>query len=185
MAIVVLALAVPATARDDILVPSDPALTQGTMGQAMEFVRWLCDYTFTGEQRREFQDVCIEGWRKTVSNRQIHEHTVQFYDYWDRRRRQLTPFYTNFRRVRLRTANLPGWEKCAYPDCRWLVKLYRSLQEPGAPGNAVLAEADSPLTEAVVRRYADYLEFVLDFSVTGELTAAQRAMLKEYLVKDW
>jgi hypothetical protein len=175
----------PARGADEVLVPGNPPLTQRTMDQALDFLQWLFDYTFTDEQRRDYQDLAIEGWRMNASNRSNLEARIQFLNYWDKRHRELTPFYTNFWRFRLRAANIPVWEKSPEPGNRWLVKLYRSLQEPGGPGNAVLVDADPPLTEQVARRYADYLEFALDFSVTGELTAAQRRIHRDYLIRDW
>jgi hypothetical protein len=36
-----------------------------------------------------------------------------------------------------------------------------------------------------VDRYGDYVEVMLDLSVSGGLTAPQRQVLQEYLVKDW
>jgi len=36
-----------------------------------------------------------------------------------------------------------------------------------------------------VDRYADYLEWLLDFSASGGLTKQQRDVLRDYLVEDW
>jgi hypothetical protein len=77
------------------------------------------------------------------------------------------------------------WGKNRDAYSRWKLALYESSCKPGSDHNPVLVADKPQLTQLVVDRYRDYVEVMLDLSISGGLTAPQQQVLQDYLVKDW
>jgi hypothetical protein len=65
------------------------------------------------------------------------------------------------------------------------LKTFEATWKEGSARNPVLVDADAPLTQLLADRYRDYLEVMLDLSISGGFTPEQRKTLQEYLVKGW
>jgi hypothetical protein len=173
----------PGGPKNPILVEDDPPLAQGTVDECVLFMEWFLGGPLTDQQRQAYQKRCIKDWK--ACGRETKEARVRNAADWAKLIPVLKPFNGNFQRTRLKRELLAAWKKNESPGDGWAFDLYQAQYQPGGPRNEVLVEGEPPLTEEVVRRYGDYLEFVLDFSISGELTAAQRRILQDYLVADW
>jgi hypothetical protein len=173
----------PGGPKNPILVKDDPPLAQRTVDEYVLFMEWLLGCPLTDQQRRAYQERSITEWKSC--NRSAKEARVRNAAELAKVIPTLKPFDGNFQRTRLRDGQLAAWKENKNPGDGWAFELYQALYRPGGPNNALLVEGEPLLTEEVARRYGDYLEFVLDFSVSGELTAAQRRTLQGYLVRDW
>jgi hypothetical protein len=151
--------------------------------ESVLFVEWFLGCPLTDQQRRAYQKRCIKDWK--TCGRETKETRVRSAADWAKLIAVIKPFHGNFQRTRLKGGVLAAWKENMAPGDGWLFELYQALYRPGGPRNAVLLEGEPRLTEEVALDYGDYLEFVLDFSVSGELTAAQRRILQDYLVRDW
>jgi hypothetical protein len=81
--------------------------------------------------------------------------------------------------------NLESWARSKTETARWLVALHRAASKVGSSWNPVLVAGEPPLTQVVVDRYGDYLELMLDLSISGGFNGPQRLVLQDYLVKEW
>jgi hypothetical protein len=147
------------------------------------FVEVILDLRLTDDERSEYRHLVIEYW-KHGDPKDVHS--------WAENLRAVAPLptWTAYRRNEIRALNQPkflaAWAKGPAGSAgRWLVALHESASRPGSPHNPVLVKGEPPLTLEVVNRYADYLEMMVDLSISGGFTAAQRQVLQEYLVKGW
>src|SRR5205807_1503696 len=96
------------------------------------------------------------------------------------------PYQLNKLRLSVQPAMLASWSK---PDAsalnHWLAARHQEAFKPGSTRNPILVPGEPALTQQLVDRYGDYVEWVLDFSISGGLSAEQRKILRDYLVKDW
>ena len=81
------------------------------------------------------------------------------------------------------------WTPCARKSPRTTAGCWRPTRrgdhKPGGERNPVLANGDPALTRDAADQYCDMVEGVLDFSISGGLTDAQRQDVQDLLVKDW
>jgi hypothetical protein len=171
--------------RAQVLVPSSgpegPALTQELADLDSDIMELIFDLTFTDEQRRECQRRLVEEWKGRTNKQEWVNNTMT----WTK-----LPTYRNYERNLQRTFTQsrllalfrkPG----ASERDRWLLKLYASAFEPGSARNPVLVDSDPPLTQLLIDRYRDFLEPILDLSISGGFSAEQRKVLQDYFVADW
>ncbi len=174
----------PGGPNNPLLLVGNPPLTRVTVDQGIVFTEWLLDAPLTDEQRQEYQRLLLLVWKQ-----------------WDRAKKaeqiktiagnaellqKASPYQRHFFRSTNLQRVLAAWGKAdADAVNRWRLGLYRDVSKPGSKRNPVLVDGKSPLTQEVVDRYGDYVEVMLDLSVSGGLTVPQRQVLQEYLVKDW
>jgi hypothetical protein len=173
-----------ARAGDRVLVSGYPPLTQSLLDKQVWQIEWALDLTFTDQQRRESEELCIEDWKtKNRSQRELSaKTTVRNYQSMSK----LRPFQLNMLRLSTQPASLAKWSKPGSSALdQWLVALYEEAWKPGGTRNPILVAGDLALTQQAVVRYSDYVEWVLDFSASGGLSTQQRRILKDFLVKDW
>jgi hypothetical protein len=166
-----------------VLVAGDPPLTQALVDLDHDTISMIFDFSLTNEQRQESQRLLIEDWKgKTQAKKR---EWVKNIETWTK-----LPTYRNYERnlqrafVQARLLELFRKEGASVRD-RWLLKLYESAYEPGSARNPILVAGKPALTQLVVDRYRDYLEVMLELSISGGFTAAQRKALQNYLVADW
>jgi hypothetical protein len=80
---------------------------------------------------------------------------------------------------------LESWAKESTERTRWSRTLYESASRPGGARNPVLVDAEPRLAQLVVDHYRDYLEIMIDLSVSGGFSTQEREILQDYLVKGW
>jgi hypothetical protein len=173
----------PGGPNNPILVAGDPPLTRGMAELDNDVLEVLFDFRFSAAQRREAVRLLVAEW-KTLKPAKKKE--------WARNNATWTNLPTmrsygrNWQRACLQTKLLDHFRRDdASARDRWLLNLYETAYRPGSDRNPVLVAGKSPLTQQLVDRYGDYLEVVLDLSISGGFTAEQRKVLQGYLVKDW
>jgi hypothetical protein len=173
----------PGGPNNPILVGGDSPLTQSFVEVETAFLEILLEQNLTTNQREEFQQFLVDAW-KGMSTEQ-RANAIKGNNTFVK-----LPNYSDYSRHLTRALNLPrvlnSWGK--YPDFpryRWCKALYEGSARPGSRRNPVLVDDTPPLTQIVMDRYGDYLEVMLDLSTSGGLTAQQRQVLQDYLVKDW
>jgi hypothetical protein len=166
------------------LVAGDPPLTQPTIDQEIFATEWLMDTPLTEEQRQEFQRLLIARWKKMEKTKK--ESWVKNAAATADLLREVSPYQRHFLRAARLQIILARMDKAdADAASRWLVALYRENSTPGSKRNPILVEGNPPLTQEQADRYGDYVEIMLDLSVSGGLTDQQRRVLQNYLIKDW
>jgi hypothetical protein len=173
----------PGGTKNPIVVAGEPPLTQQMMDQRFRFVQWLLRLRLTERQRRDYQELFVKEWQR--SDKAKKQRVVKDIVMW-----QELPTWNDYKRNQLRALNLPlylaAWnKKGGDEDDRWLARLHESAHKVGGSHNAVLVKGEPALTQGMVSSYGDYLEWAIDLSISGGLSASQRDVLKEYLVKDW
>jgi hypothetical protein len=172
----------PGGANNPIRVGSDPPLTQRMLDLETAVVELLLDLRFSGEQRQKHQQLLLEAWKKADQDHRVK--WVNGMGTWAR-----LPAWGNYRRSVARAFDQPNnferWRKGSSDLDRWLAALYEASFRPGSARNPILVESDPPLTQLEMDRYGDFLQVMLDTSMSGGFTRAQREVLQEYLVKDW
>jgi hypothetical protein len=180
--IAVLSGLTPACHAGEVLVPGNPPLTESLMDLDIAVTELLFDLRLTDEERREYRQLAIEEW-KSLSPDQKRDR-VKSTGSWAK-----LPTWNNYKRNERRSLVLPQafriWSKVQGGTGPWKLTLYESACKPGGAHNPVLVDGDPPLTQRAVDRYRDYLEIMLDLSVSGGFSTAQREVLKDFLVKDW
>jgi hypothetical protein len=172
----------PGGPNNPILVAGDPPLTQRLADLDTAFVELLLDLRLPAEQRKEYRALLVENWKESGAD--------------ERRRRtkdleKLTqlPAWSNYRRAEVRALNLANtraeWAKDQTKRGRWLVALDEESCRPASARNPVLVDSEPPLTQLVVDRYRDFLEFMIDLSVSGGFSIQEREILQDFLVKGW
>jgi len=172
----------PGGAKNPILAEGDPPLTQAIIDLDMAFVELVLDLGLTEQQRREYQRLSIADWKRySADEKRQRSGNLELL--------AALPTWNNYRRNEIRSLNRPksfaAWAKGSTTTARWLAALQKSAFEPGSPHNPVLVDAKPPLTQFVVNRYADYLEIMVDLSVSGGFTTQERQILQAYLIKGW
>jgi hypothetical protein len=174
----------PGGSKNPILVKGDPPLTKTTIDQETFATEWLLDTPMTEEQRQDFQRLLIARW--ATMDKAKKESWVKNAAATADLLRKVSPYQRHFLRAARLASILARMDKAdADAASRWLLTLYRDISKPGSKRNPVLVDGKPPLTQELVDRYGDYVEVMLDLSVSGGLTAPQRQVLQEYLVKDW
>jgi hypothetical protein len=169
---------------DKVLVAGNPPLTQPTIDQEIFATEWLIDTPLTEEQRQEFQRLLIARWKKMEKTKK--ESWVKNAAATADLLREVSPYQRHFLRAARLQSILARMDKAdADAASRWLVAVYRENGKPGSKRNPILVEGKPPLTQEQVDRYGDYVEIMLDLSVSGGLTDPQRRVLQNYLIKDW
>ena len=172
----------PGGTKNPILVKVDPPLTQGMVDLDMAVTEMLLDFQLTDKQREEYQRLFVEFWKK--ADQPERRRRVANLETWTK-----LPTWNNYTRNETRTLMqaklLAVWAKQPTDLTRWLTTLFEAACKPGSERNPVLVDDTPQLTQLVVDRYVDYLEIILDLSVSGGFTTAQRQVLQDYLVKDW
>jgi hypothetical protein len=174
----------PGGTKNPILVAGDPPLTQAMIDVDAATVELLLDLRLTDEQRRKFRDLWIEDWKSWDAT--TRQGVARIIEGWA----NLLPTFNNHERNLQRALDQPRLLKEFRKNdsgglVRWLLALYEAAIKPGSARNPVLVDADPPLTQLVVDRYIDYLDIMIDLSLSGGFTEPQRQVLQEYLVKDW
>jgi hypothetical protein len=173
----------PGGTKNPILVEGDPPLTQAMIDTDAAAVELLLDLRLTDEQRRKFRDLWIADWKSwDPGKRQRNAKNIES---WAN-----LPTYSNYKRNLQRSLDQPRLlevfrKKDSGERARWLLALHESAIKPGSARNPVLVDGEPALTQLVADRYGDYIEVMLDLSISGGLTAPQRQVLQDYLVKDW
>jgi hypothetical protein len=174
----------PGGPKNPVLVPGDPPLTQAHLDRRTLFVEWLLDLELTEAQRREYQKLFAKEWQKGDAAKR--RENLKVIEVFATKLPAMSPIKRHQTRAVFQPKYLTAWDKPGGDeDDRWLLALYRPAHRPGGPRNPVLAAGDPPLTGDLVERYADYVEWAFDLSVSGGLSRAQRDELRRYLVKDW
>jgi hypothetical protein len=174
----------PGGTKNPILVEGDPPLTKVMIDVDAATTEWVLDLRLIDQQRRKFRDLWVEDWKSwDAAKRQREAKNIEEWA-------NLLPTFNNYGRNLRRALDQPRFlaefsKKDSGGLARWLLTLHEAAIKPGSARNAVLVEGDPQLTQLVVNRYADYLEVLLDLSVSGGFTAPQRQVLQDYLVKDW
>jgi hypothetical protein len=172
----------PGGRNNPVVVEGDPPLTQGMLDLETAVVELLLDLRLTGEQRQKHRQLLLEAWKKADQDQRVK--WVKSIGTWDK-----LPAWRNYGRSVQRALdqpnNLETWRKGDSDLDRWLVALYESSFRAGSARNPVLVDGDPHLTQLVVDRYGDFLQVILDTSMSGGFTIAQREVLQDYLVKDW
>ncbi len=169
--------------KDKVVVPVDPPLTQSMIGLHHTLLELILDLSFTDEQRRESERLMIADWKRlTEPKRQAWAKSLLGY--------QKVPKYNNYQRGLQRTFThallLKQYrEPDALKHARFVLKVYEEAYKEGSARNPVLVETKPPLTQVLVDRYRDFLEVMLDLSISGGFTAAERKVLQDHLVKGW
>jgi hypothetical protein len=172
----------PGGINNPVLVKVDPPLTQSMADLDMGLIEVLLDFQLTDKQREEYQRHFVELWKRL--------------DQTERRRRAANlegwskfKTWNNYTRNEKRTLIQPkllaDWAKNPDELTRWLTTLHESQSKPGSTRNPILVEVEPPLTQLVVDQYRDYLEIMVDLSLSGGFNTQEREMLQAYLVKDW
>jgi len=174
----------PGGSKNPILVKGNPPLTRVTMDQRIVTVEWLLDAPLTKKQRQKYQRLYIEAWAQ--ADRETRQSRVQSAAGNAALLQQASPYQRHF----FRSTNLKRFlTAMAKEDAdavdRWVLAEYRAMSKVGSPRNPLLVPGRPPLTQVLVDRYGDYLEAMLDLSVSGGFSAPQRQTLQRYLVKDW
>jgi hypothetical protein len=174
----------PGGTKNPILVDGNPPLTGALLEKHVRAMEWVLNLEFTEQQRREFKEVYTDYWKKMDQvSREKEAATIEqnweFVSTWK-------PYQLNKLRRATQPAWLANWSK---PDAvapnRWLLARYQEAYEPGGPRNAILVPGEPALTQLTVDHYCDYLEWVLDFSISGGLSTDQRKTVRDFLVKGW
>jgi predicted Ser/Thr protein kinase len=169
----------PGGERNAVLVAGDPPLTQDMMDLYRTAMDYVLDLRMTGGQRAEYQRLFIEDWKKHDP-----KEWAKNIESW-RKPLSLNAYSRRVWRAGQRSPLLDRLPKSDAGSDQWLLAACEAAHKPGSERNPVLADGDPPLTRDVVDQYCDMVEAVLDFSVSGGLTAVQRQDLEDYLVKDW
>ncbi len=174
----------PGGRKNPILVRGEPPLTKVLMDQRVRFVEWLLDLSLTAKQRAEHRRLFIKRWKGTDPAQR--EKLAKGIANWGDWLPGASAYVRNTNRAMvlprvLAAANV----KDANEEDRWVAGLYEATYKPGGPRNPVLVEGAAPLTQALVDRYGDFVEWALDLAPTGGLSGPQRRVLRDYLVKDW
>jgi hypothetical protein len=170
--------------RGQVLVPGDPALTQGLIDLDHDVLEILVDFRFTDEQRRESQRLLVEDWKDMPLARK--QEWVRDVSSWARPLPTLRPMGRNIQRATGLPKLLAKWrQEDASRRERWLLKLYEETYQPGSARNPVLVDGEPPLTQQLADRYRDYVEAILDLSMSGGFTDPERRVLQDYFVGDW
>jgi hypothetical protein len=173
----------PGGANNPIVVAGDPPLTKTMLDIETAFMECVLDLNLTVKQRAEHQRLFVENWKGLSQEQRVN--AVKGNNNFAK-----LPTYRAYGRDLTRALNLPRLLKaCAEkpddPRARWFLPLYEARTKPGGDRNPVLVEGKPQLTQVLVDRYGDYLEVMLDLSITGGFTQPQRQVLQDYLVKDW
>jgi hypothetical protein len=172
----------PGGPKNPILVAGDPPLTQSMVDLETAVVEMLLDVRLTVEQRQKYQQLVLEHWKK--ADQEERAKWAKSLGTWAK-----LPTYTNYRRSVARALDQPRnvetWRKDTSALSRWLTALHQSSSTPGSARNPILVDTDPQLTQLVVDAYCDYIQIMLDLSVSGGFTTPQRKVLQDYLVKDW
>jgi hypothetical protein len=174
----------PARSQDQVLVPGEPPLTQRHLDQVVLSAEWILDLTLTGEQRKECERLVLADWQaRDAAVRACYVRTIET---WAALRPRMTPYQRRLSRALFQPGCLAAWDKEGAAEVdRWMLAVYRQAYKPGSERNPVLADGEPALTRARAERYADYLEWLLDFSAGGGLSEPQRRALQDDVVKDW
>jgi hypothetical protein len=168
--------------KNPILVPGESPLTQLLVNLYSNSVECLLNLSLTIEERQELRRLDIEDWKKLDPVKRRRETKAR--ESWVQ-----SASWNGYRRNRERTLSQQKWLQALANGSgerdRWLLALHAAASKLGSARNPVLVYAEPPLTQLLLDRYADYLEIVLDLSVSGGFTTAQREVLKDYLAKDW
>jgi serine/threonine protein kinase len=169
----------PGGERNPTLVAGDPPLTGDMMDLYRMAMEYVLDLHMTNRQRDEYQRIFIEDWKKNDP-----QQWAKNIESW-RKPLSGSPYSRRAFRAQQRPIVLDNLRKPKDEYQRWLLAAYEEEHKPGGERNPILAGGDSPLTRDLMDQYCDMVEGVLDFSISGGLTAAQRQDLQDLLLKDW
>jgi hypothetical protein len=196
----------PGGSRNSILVAGKPPLTQVFLEWRALFAEWIIELPLSRPEWEKYRELLVEDWKQwpQVKKEEMlrgKESWGDLFDYcvpyergqnikdiegWWLYFPTFTPYYRNSYRLTLQRRVLEAWAKDeAGASERFLVGLHQAAYRPGGERNPVLVDGNSPLTQAIVNRYADHLEILLDTSVVGGFTTPQRQALKDLVIKDW
>jgi hypothetical protein len=172
----------PGGRNNPILVAGDPPLTQAMSTLDRGRVELIFDLFLTEDQSREFQRLLIADWKKWDQKERRQ---------WARTLEQWVelPAWNNYKRNELRALTQAKlrqkWATRPTTGSGWLLAIEAEVFKEGSARNPVLVAGEPPLTQLLVDRYADYLEIIVDLSVSGGFVAMERKIAQEYLVKGW
>jgi hypothetical protein len=174
----------PGGSKNPVVVAGNPPLGKVTIDHATVYTEWLLDRPLTDEQRKENQRFYIAAWKQW--GREKKEKERDAIAWLADLLQQASAYDRHYWRAIMLPKKLTVWGKeGAEAESRWRLGLYREASKPGSKDNPILVEGKPALTQELVDRYGDYIEIMLDLSVSGGLTDAQRRDLQDYLVKDW
>ncbi len=173
----------PGGPKNPVLVRGDPPLTRQMADLNSDVTELLLDLRLTPEQREKARHLLIADWKAmpAAKKREWAKLTAAWAELptWSN-------YKCNLQRALVQRKLLEEMRKDKTSQLDpWLLGLYAAACKPGSERNPVLVEGDPPLTQLLVDRHADYLEVMLDLSVSGGFTDAQRKALQGYVVKDW
>jgi len=173
----------PGGVKNPILLAGDPPLLKRHLDQRLSFVEWILDLSLTNERRQEYQGLFIKEWKN--ADRSKKAAIIKVIEESEAALAKMNLHARNLNRAAFQPHFLAGCRKeGADADDRWLVSLYDTAYKPGGERNPILVAGKPPLTQSVVDRHGDYLEFVLGLSLSG-LSQPKRQILRDYVVKDW
>jgi hypothetical protein len=175
----------PGGEQNPILVAGTPALTQDMVDTWRRFVEWVLDVRLTEQQRQEYQHLFINDWKK--SHQAAKDYLLKTATAGLLGQLPLLNDHTrNLLRAEVRPKVLADLRNGSGAELsRWLLAIYESAHRPGGERNPVLVPGNPALTQHMVSRFGDFVEWVLDLRVTGGLTARQRQVLRDVIVHYW
>jgi hypothetical protein len=177
--------AAPGNAPGQVLVPGNPPLTQDVVDLYRQGMEWALDLRLSEQDREKWQALFIQDWNtKSPAQRQKAIADWKSGFAWLGKLDQLTAGQRTEFRQTLQQHFLQALRSSPCPDDRFLLAVYESAHKPGGERNPVLVAGKPALTQGMVDRYGDHVEFVLGLSLTG-LNQPKRQILRDYVVKDW
>jgi hypothetical protein len=169
--------------RNPILAAGDPPLTRAMIDLDHAVLEMLFDFPLSDEQRQKSTRLLIEEWKEmTQARRQDWARNLTTWAKLATYRN----YERNLQRALVQSRLLDLFRKKDASDrARWLLAQYEAAWKPGSERNPVLVDGKPPLTQQRVDRYRDYLEVMLDLSLSGGFTAEERKVLRDHLVQDW
>jgi hypothetical protein len=171
----------PGGPKNPIVVAGSPPLTQAIVARDQARVELVLDLLLSDDQGREYQRLLTADWKQWDQNERRE---------WAKRLDEWADVlaWNSYRRDEVRAlAQVKFRQRCAKgsESGRWVLTLDKAASTPGSAQNPILVEGEPPLTQLVVNRYAEYLEILVDLSVSGGFTPDERQILHDYLLKGW
>jgi len=168
--------------KRNTLVAGDPPLLKHHMEEWLLILEWVLDMSLTNQQRQEIQTLILKEW-KNFDRSELAAMIKWIETSWAALAK-MNPASRNLARAAFKPGIVASWRKDGTKAARWMLSLYETAYKPGGERNRILVAGKPALTQSQVERYGDYLEFVLDLSLSG-LNKPKREILRDYVVKDW
>jgi hypothetical protein len=165
-----------------VLAGGKPPLTQVFLDRWFAYLEWLLEIRLTEPQRRDCQKLWVQDWKETdqLKKDRFWLYTNAELQWWSKVAKQSEAECAELRAEKRRSF-LARLGKSTDRDERLLLELYQAAHEPGGERNPILVAGTPPLTQDMVDQGRRLLQWVLDV----RLTAPQRRLLRESVMKSW